>query len=44
MTARATYDRPLEPAAGVEHVFVNGVLVWPARHTAAGTLPGRVVS
>ncbi len=39
----ATYDRPRELAAGVQHVFVNGVRVWPDSH-AAGQLPGRLVS
>ena len=27
--AHATYDRPRDLATGVDHVFVNGVLVWP---------------
>jgi len=42
--AHATYDRPRELATGVDYVFVNGVLVWPDRHAAAGQLPGQFVS
>ena len=42
--AHATYDRPRELATGVDHVFVNGVLVWPDRHAVAGQLPGQFVS
>ncbi|HEY2306335.1 MAG TPA: amidohydrolase family protein [Streptosporangiaceae bacterium] len=42
--AHADYDRPRELATGVQHVFVNGVLVWPDSHPAAGKLPGRFVS
>jgi hypothetical protein len=42
--AHADYDRPRELATGVEHVFVNGVLVWPDSQPAAGKLPGRFVS
>jgi N-acyl-D-amino-acid deacylase len=42
--AGASYDRPRELATGVEHVFVNGVPVWPHSHLGAGRLPGRFVS
>ena len=42
--AQATYDSPLELATGVDHVFVNGVPVWPDRHAGAGNLPGQMVS
>ena len=41
---QATYDSPLELATGVDHVFVNGVPVWPYRHAGAGNLPGQMVS
>jgi N-acyl-D-amino-acid deacylase len=44
VTARATYDRPLEPATGLDHVFVNGVPVWPESPGTAGRFPGRLVS
>ena len=44
LAAHATYDRPRELATGVDYVFVNGVLVWPDRHAAAGQLPGQFVS
>jgi N-acyl-D-amino-acid deacylase len=43
LAARASYDRPREPAAGVDYVFVNGVIVWPDSR-AAGQRPGQVVS
>jgi N-acyl-D-amino-acid deacylase len=42
--ARATYDRPRELATGVQHVFVNGVPVWPDSRPRAGKPPGRFVS
>ncbi len=42
--AHATYDRPRDLATGVQQVFVNGVLVWPASHPGAGRLPGHFVS
>jgi N-acyl-D-amino-acid deacylase len=38
------YDRPRELATGVDHVFVNGVLVWPDPHAGAGQFPGQLVS
>jgi len=39
----ATYDHPLRPATGVEHVLVNGEPVWA--HGAPTTArPGRIVS
>ncbi|MBO0815899.1 MAG: amidohydrolase family protein [Actinobacteria bacterium] len=44
LTAHATYDRPRELATGVDHVFVNGALVWPDSRTTAGQLPGQLVS
>ncbi len=38
----ATFMEPEQPAAGIDHVFVNGVEVWNgAGHT--GATPGRVV-
>jgi N-acyl-D-amino-acid deacylase len=43
IAAQASYDHPRELATGVDHVFVNGVLVWPDPR-AAGELPGQVVS
>jgi len=42
--ARATYDRPRELAAGVAHVIVNGVPVWPDSDLGADELPGRLVN
>jgi N-acyl-D-amino-acid deacylase len=44
LAARASYDRPRELATGVDHVFVNGVIVWPDRHAVAGQFPGQLVS
>jgi N-acyl-D-amino-acid deacylase len=44
LAARATYDRPRELAAGMAHVFVNGVPVWPDSQAGAGKLPGLLVS
>ena len=44
VTAHATYDRPLELATGVDHVFVNGVQVWPESPSTARELPGQLVS
>jgi len=43
LAAHASYDRPREPATGVDYVFVNGVIVWPDA-AAAGQRPGQVVS
>ena len=38
----ATFLEPETPATGIDHVFVNGVVVWQTgRHT--GAAPGRVV-
>jgi N-acyl-D-amino-acid deacylase len=42
--AHATYDRPRELATGVDHVFVNGVLVWTDRRATADQHPGRLIS
>jgi N-acyl-D-amino-acid deacylase len=42
--ARATYDRPREPATGIDYVFVNGVIAGPDPHAAAGQRPGQLVS
>ena len=40
--AEATFDDPKRFATGIEHVFVNGELVWEqGRHT--GALPGRAL-
>ncbi|MEQ9401068.1 MAG: D-aminoacylase [Longimicrobiales bacterium] len=38
----ATYEDPHQVSTGIEHVFVNGVLVW-ADGTHTGALPGRAV-
>jgi len=38
----ATFEEPRRPAAGVEHVFVNGVSVWRGGR-ATGALPGAVL-
>ena len=39
---QATYDKPNQYSAGIEHVFVNGVqVVDGGKHT--GALPGRAV-
>jgi N-acyl-D-amino-acid deacylase len=38
----ATYDHPLRPATGVDHVLVNGQPVW-ARGAATTTRPGKIV-
>jgi N-acyl-D-amino-acid deacylase len=40
---RATYERPCEPAAGIEHVFVNGVLSWSAGMTTVRRRAGRLL-
>jgi N-acyl-D-amino-acid deacylase len=39
---RATFEQPATPAAGIEHVFVNGVLVW-AEGKAGDERPGHVL-
>jgi N-acyl-D-amino-acid deacylase len=39
---RATFDSPCVPSAGIEHVFVNGRLVWQGGK-ATGERPGRVL-
>ncbi|WP_192179716.1 N-acyl-D-amino-acid deacylase family protein [Mesorhizobium amorphae] len=38
----ATFEEPRQPAAGIEHVFVNGVSVWRDGR-ATGALPGAVL-
>jgi N-acyl-D-amino-acid deacylase len=38
----ATFEEPRQPAAGIEHVFVNGVSVW-SDGKATGALPGAVL-
>ncbi|TPI15828.1 D-aminoacylase [Mesorhizobium sp. B4-1-3] len=38
----ATYEEPRRPAAGIEHVFVNGISVW-REGRATGALPGAVL-
>ncbi len=37
---RATFQKPVQPAAGIEHVFVNGRLVWDGQK-ATGARPGK---
>lgn len=37
---RASFEKPTTPAAGIEHVFVNGRPVWSER-TSTGERPGR---
>jgi N-acyl-D-amino-acid deacylase len=39
---RATFERPTTPAAGIEHVFVNGRPVW-AEGRPTGDHPGRAL-
>lgn len=38
----ATFEAPRQPAAGIEHVFVNGISVW-RDGKATGALPGTVL-
>jgi N-acyl-D-amino-acid deacylase len=38
----ASYEKPIQPARGVEAVFVNGIAVWE-RGAATGARPGRVL-
>jgi N-acyl-D-amino-acid deacylase len=40
---RATYDAPRQFAAGMDHVIVNGEIVWE-EGAATGLLPGRALS
>ena len=39
---RATFDEPTMPAAGIEHVFVNGRPVWRGGKPT-GERPGRAL-
>ena len=39
---RATFETPTTPAAGIEHVFVNGRLVW-SEGKPSGERPGRAL-
>jgi N-acyl-D-amino-acid deacylase len=39
---RATFETPTAPAAGIEHVFVNGRLVW-SEAKSTGERPGRTL-
>jgi N-acyl-D-amino-acid deacylase len=38
----ATFDAPVQPAAGIHTVMVNGTPVWRGGH-ATGERPGRVL-
>ena len=38
----ASYEKPVQPASGIEAVFVNGVAVWE-RGAATGARPGQVL-
>lgn len=40
ISERATFQQPVQPAAGIEHVFVNGRLVWDGQR-ATGSRPGK---
>jgi N-acyl-D-amino-acid deacylase len=44
LTARATYDAPREPAAGVGLVLVNGAVTWRDGQPVTTAFPGQVVS
>lgn len=39
---RATFEKPTTPAAGIEHVFVNGIPVW-VEGKPSGERPGRAL-
>ena len=39
---RATFEKPTTPAAGIEHVFVNGRPVW-TEGKVSGERPGRAL-
>ena len=39
---RATFDDPMQPAAGIETVFVNGQIVWRGA-ASTGLRPGRAL-
>jgi N-acyl-D-amino-acid deacylase len=39
---RATFEAPTRPAAGIEHVFVNGRPVW-SEGKPTGERPGRAL-
>jgi N-acyl-D-amino-acid deacylase len=42
VTDRATFEAPMTPAAGIEHVFVNGRRVW-SDGKPTGERPGRAL-
>jgi len=44
LTARATYDSPLEHATGVCLVIVNGVITWRDGRAVTAEFPGQLVS
>jgi N-acyl-D-amino-acid deacylase len=44
LTARSTYDAPRTPAAGVDLVLVNGVIVFRGGQPVPGQLPGQLVN
>jgi N-acyl-D-amino-acid deacylase len=44
LAARATYDAPREPAAGVDLVIVNGAVTWRGGRPVSGAFPGQLVS
>lgn len=39
---RATYDDPIQPAAGIDCVFANGEMIWDGARST-GARPGRVL-
>jgi N-acyl-D-amino-acid deacylase len=44
LAARASYDAPREPAAGMDLVIVNGAITWRGGRPVGGAFPGRLVS
>jgi N-acyl-D-amino-acid deacylase len=39
---RATYADPIQPAAGIDRVIVNGVVIWE-NGASSGERPGRIL-
>jgi dihydroorotase len=40
---RATYDKPMQPSAGIVHVLVNGTFIVKGSRYVEGVFPGRAV-
>jgi dihydroorotase len=40
---RATFEKPMQPSAGIQHVLVNGVFVVKNTELVEGVFPGQAI-